>query len=332
MSVLFRVQQNTPDVYYGESRDFQLLGRLYDCIINGVKYDTDTIEYLVDTRNCKSNILPLLQTKLGFFTDNTYEDDPIRYVLRAFPMMIKNKGSLLSIKQAINVFLKLSHTKAQVKVWYTAERTEVNGIWIDDHSLIFEISNSIKNYQLLLEVLKYLIPTGFGFLFYFYSDIDKSTLLELEDKAELLFISNNINSRVRGNEDEYEPSSIQDRLIGAVDTTYIAGNDSITPTTNGTYNAGDNSLFLGILPELPSQASEGQYCIVDEQAYYYDNNTWNEISFLGFYSSEPSPAHNYDIITKDDNDILKYYMYNNDSWTECTNAIYVLKEELKQNS
>ena len=66
-------------------------------MVNGVKFDIDTIEYLTDTARCKSSVLALLQSKLGFFTRRTYEDDKLRYVLQSFPVMVKNKGSLKGI-------------------------------------------------------------------------------------------------------------------------------------------------------------------------------------------------------------------------------------------
>ena len=116
MSVLFRVQTNTPRVYYNESRDFQVLGRLYDCVINGVKYDIDSMSYLTDSRKIRARVLQLLQTKLGFLTKKEYNDHDIRYVLRAFPVMLKNKGTILAVQQAVNVFLKLNKIKSAIKV------------------------------------------------------------------------------------------------------------------------------------------------------------------------------------------------------------------------
>ena len=55
MSVI-RVQEMTPQVYTEDSRDFQLLSRLYDSVFNGVKFDTDSILSLIDTKSCRRNM------------------------------------------------------------------------------------------------------------------------------------------------------------------------------------------------------------------------------------------------------------------------------------
>ena len=48
MSIL-KSEKMVPYVYPNESRDFQLLLRLYDYLINGVKHDIDQIKNVVDT-------------------------------------------------------------------------------------------------------------------------------------------------------------------------------------------------------------------------------------------------------------------------------------------
>lgn len=313
MSVLFRVQENTPDVYYEESRDFQLLGRLYDCVINGLKYDIDSVEYLIDTKNCKSKILQLLETKLGFFTNQTYNDNDLRYILRAFATMVKNKGSVLAIQQAINVFLKLNHITSAIKIWYISNSTVVYGTQVPDHTIVVGLTSQIDNWSLLLDVLRYLLPTGFGFYFYFYSDLSTQDTLALDDNAHLIFVSDNLNSQVRGSDytDDYE-----NRLLGAVDTMYVASDDSIIPTSDGTYKVSltNKSLFLGVLDSLPqTNINQGNYVVVDHKAYYYDSSGWKQINFKGIKDSLPtSGRQKYDVVGIRSKNL--YYWRNNNSW------------------
>lgn len=49
-----RLQNNVPEVYVKESRDFQLLCRLYDCILNGVKFDIDSMLNITDSKSCSN--------------------------------------------------------------------------------------------------------------------------------------------------------------------------------------------------------------------------------------------------------------------------------------
>ena len=315
MSVLFRVQNNTPRVYYNESRDFQLIGRLYDCIINGIKHDIDSTSYLTDSKLIRSTMLQLLQTKLGFFTKEKFNDEQIRYILRAFPVLVKQKGSIKAVQEAVNMFLKMNHIKSSIRVWYVSDATVVYGTEVDDHTIIIGMGTAFQNYTPLMEVLRYILPTGFGFYFYYFSDITAVETELMENKAKLIFVSDNINSQVRGQDIE---DDTENRLIGAIDTVYVASDDSIVPTVDGTYKVSNEnkSLFVGIykdLSEITTAPVNGQYCIANQIPYYYEDNKWNKINFTGIKSELPtSGRHKYDIVGINNKNV--YYYYTNNSW------------------
>ena len=78
---LLRLQGEVPDPYVEQSRDFQLLVRLYDCVINSTKFDVDSIKKITDTSKIRTNLLSLLQTKLGFFSNAEIDDTSLRLIL-----------------------------------------------------------------------------------------------------------------------------------------------------------------------------------------------------------------------------------------------------------
>ena len=88
---VIRLQNETPEVYTEQSRDFQLLCRVYDCVINSIKFDVDSIKKISSTRDIRATLLPLLQTKLGFFSNSIMSDEALRTILEAFPLIIKKK-------------------------------------------------------------------------------------------------------------------------------------------------------------------------------------------------------------------------------------------------
>lgn len=127
MSVL-RLQNNVPEAYINKSRDFQMLCRTYDCLLNSVKFDIDSIKEISDTTLCNSSLLELLQTKLGFFTSKDINDVDLRYVLKAFPWLIKNKGSLYALECALHLFLKMNHINTPVFITVNNIQYE----WVED--------------------------------------------------------------------------------------------------------------------------------------------------------------------------------------------------------
>lgn len=195
---LLRVENNVPTVYCNDSRDFQLLCRLYTAVVNTVKFDIDSMHYLTQTQLCKSEVLDLLATKLGFLTNREYEGDKLRYILSAFPDMVKNKGSLLAIKQCINTFLKIYNIRTNILVWYTAEATTVYNVALDDHTIIVGLNEALRGgTQVLQDMLRFILPVGFGLYIYYYRSLSDNTILIDTNKATLLFVSDDINSNVR---------------------------------------------------------------------------------------------------------------------------------------
>ena len=149
---IIRLQEKIPEVYTNTSRDFQLLTRLYDLIINGFKYDTDNILNTINTDKCDNRLIQLLQTKLGFFSDKYITDDDLRLILKVFPTIVKNKGSKLGIEQAVRIFFRICGlNKSKINV------TVVNNTKVTRDSYIIYIDLYEKvDTTILDEILKYI--------------------------------------------------------------------------------------------------------------------------------------------------------------------------------
>lgn len=293
---IIRLQDKTPNVYTWESRDFQLISRLYDCVVNSVKYDIDSMLGVLDAAKCRSNILQLVQTKLGFFTHRDVEDDTLRCILQAFPLMVRAKGSLRAIQQAINTFLKAYGVTTEINVWYVNEAEVVYNTQVDDHTVIIGLNKALTNLYVLEEIFRYILPTGFGFYLYFYNTIDEIQEFAYKQHAKLIYASDNINSMIRGSSDVVSADDLSNRTLGGFDITEIASSDSLIPTVNGTYEPSDNSKFLGILTQEPATGSDNYTYIKlnnnSYELYYKYNSKWNKIDYKGAMSTKPSSMTN----------------------------------------
>ncbi|MBO7697149.1 MAG: hypothetical protein J6Y28_04595 [Acholeplasmatales bacterium] len=98
-----------------------MLLRLYDSIFGGLRFDIDGMQSLTDTMHIKNTMLPLLATKLGFFSNIDIEDKSLRYILSALPYFLKYKGSLYGVKQVVNLYLKIMNVKASVLISYSKD-------------------------------------------------------------------------------------------------------------------------------------------------------------------------------------------------------------------
>ena len=148
--MIFRLQDNVPSIYVNESRDFQLFCRLYDCINNGVKFDIDSMIYLFDPFKVNTKMLQLLAGRAGFFPKVELNDMMMRYIVSAFPYLVKNKGSRLAIEKAVSLVLKADNINAKYSV-------SINN---DAHTIEISCTKSYDEIA-LNAILEYLIPIGY---------------------------------------------------------------------------------------------------------------------------------------------------------------------------
>jgi len=180
---MFRIQDMVPEVYPDQSRDFQMFCRAYDVAFNGVKQAIDSMNYLSSTQLCDSSVLQLLQSKLGFFTSIAATDDDMRCVLQAFPHIIKYKGSKKAIEYIVNLYSRL------------VAATDIS-IDITEKGRVIELSSNtpIKKTELLVALLKYIIPTGYTVDYYITSIVDRSTNLRTQGNLDYFVYDTNSDS------------------------------------------------------------------------------------------------------------------------------------------
>lgn len=147
---MFRVENNVPEVYPAESRDFQLFSRLYDLVFQASRYSIDSISNISCTDCCNDRLLPLLSTKVGFFSSRTISDTTFRRLLSAFPSIMRYKGSRKGIELILNVVEKIANTSIMIS-------PEPLG----DADLTIEFDQYNADLELLEELLEYVRPTGF---------------------------------------------------------------------------------------------------------------------------------------------------------------------------
>lgn len=163
---MFRLQNNVPQTYIEQSRDFQLLCRLYDSINNGVRFDINTITNILNPLKVNDRVIQLLATRVGFNIEEETDTNLLRYILSTFPYALKYKGTKKGINYVVSAALKAEHSSDPpiidiVNESYNPNKPEEKN---PDHFTIaihlpVKINTSTQN--TLLEALKYIIPTGY---------------------------------------------------------------------------------------------------------------------------------------------------------------------------
>ena len=186
---MFRFENNMPEYWENQSRDFQLLTRLDDAIFMGQRADIATITNLNSSKKCKNTFLSLLAKKVGFFTDEYIEDSVLRNIIGAFRQAVKHKGTKLGIFYAVTAILKAENT------------SELPKIDIDNFTIKIYTPINIKNKVALKEFLKYIIPAGFTVDIFSYNSNSPKNILVFNNIDTVYYYLTNINnfSTIRNN-------------------------------------------------------------------------------------------------------------------------------------
>ena len=227
---IFRLQDNVPDVYVRKSRDFQLLCNLFDILNGAIKFDIDSMTDILDVRSCNDSLLPYLQTKLGFFTNKLLSSSEIRTVLSSFKEIVKNKGSSIGIREAIEVYLKVINASKNSRVLVINKEyqgTEYDDISRLSNTYVVEVAleGQLVDVSLLDEILKYVLPAGYKLKYSFYESQERVTDVVEEDVINIVIVQQHQNASVQPRTNEQGAPNIPDisniSTTRGVDTSYI---------------------------------------------------------------------------------------------------------------
>lgn len=109
---MINVYNSTPKVYYDNSRDFQLFGRIYEVLFNYIQSNVSQVtEYEIN-----SSLIDLLLYTLGFNKDLNYSSIDLEGLASVFKYVVKNKGTKLAIETCIYLLLRSQQINENFKI------------------------------------------------------------------------------------------------------------------------------------------------------------------------------------------------------------------------
>ena len=149
---MVKIQESVPQIYYNSSRDFQLIGHLFDLVLNSVKTEADLLFNLPLSTNSDDQLLDMLAFTLGLrLSKEKYTSAQLRAVCSVAPRMMRNKGSKQAIELLCNALMRADSVEGASYVELT------------DNKLTVHISNISTCHDILYEILPYIVPAGIVF-------------------------------------------------------------------------------------------------------------------------------------------------------------------------
>jgi hypothetical protein len=146
---MIRLQDLTPQAYYNQSRDFQFIGRLFDIVLNYVKTSADNMYNLPCGKNMDEKLLNLLALTLGFQSKHHYNSKHLEAVCSVLPTILRHKGSLQAILDAVNAMLN-SEGIRQTLDYYIEPREYIT----------LYLPQQLSDLSLIRDLLPYILPAG----------------------------------------------------------------------------------------------------------------------------------------------------------------------------
>ena len=147
---MIRVQDLTPSVYYRQSRDFQMLGRLFDFALNSAKTNADMIYDVPASDAAGSKMIDLLSLTLGFNAIHEYNVKQLAAICSILPTILRLKGT----QKAIDLICQTALTAEGITAKYWSELTDNNG------NVALFIPQALSNVSLIEDLLNYILPAG----------------------------------------------------------------------------------------------------------------------------------------------------------------------------
>lgn len=205
---MIRTQNLVPEYYPEQSRDFQVLGRLFDYAVNGLKFNIDSMQNITNTNHAKDTVLPLIGDKFGIYDKQSYSN---RELLSALPSALQYKGSLKSISILLNAYLdSLSifdyaiayHSKDRESAEELSQllRQEIKPYTI---VIVLSVTPSLADLHVLDEYLNMVVPCGMLIRYVFGVHNDIIDRFKYMENVFVYYINDNSASYIAKREGEY---------------------------------------------------------------------------------------------------------------------------------
>ena len=145
---MINIKHQLPGIYYDASRDFQILGHLYEVVLNYSKTNADMLYFLPNGLTEDSRITEVLATTLGFKLRRNYDKAQLAALVSIFPQLLRIKGTKRAIDLVGDALVKASGVPGS----FHSE--------LKEQVLIVKIPVELTDITLFMDLLPYILPFG----------------------------------------------------------------------------------------------------------------------------------------------------------------------------
>lgn len=153
----------TPSMYSKESRDYQLIGRLYNAVFNYAKMSIDGMNNFPLSKDSDKRFLDLVAKTIGFESKHSYNTENLYALCSSFKKIVSHKGTKKAIEELLSVLLNSQNIDKLFKVdVYTNNNTGK----FKPYSIVIYVPTELKDIIMLEDMMSYILPAGFVYEIY----------------------------------------------------------------------------------------------------------------------------------------------------------------------
>ena len=168
---MINIKDMTPNVYMANSRDFQVLARTLEVLLNYVQMNIDNMEgnYRIDNMN--QGLINLFLLSLGFEGAHNYTNVDLEKVAKVFKWLMKRKGTKEAIYDIVYLLLRSQHLEEEFSITiHTIKNNNVRTTTSmtpselsDLYTIDLYLPRNLKDLVLLEDLFDYILPAGFTY-------------------------------------------------------------------------------------------------------------------------------------------------------------------------
>ena len=227
---MIKTKNLVPEVYYNQSRDFQLLGRAFDVALNYAKMNADIMQGLPLSDNSDDSMISLTASSLGFETKHQYNARDLKNICAVFRDLIKDKGTKSAIERAVKTLMNAQNIGGEPFV-------DIDNV---HYTLDIYVPYGIQDLILLEDLFDYILPAGYDYRF-IYGAEGKNVLKEttsVDTSITTYKVRDGLIGRiVRSNYNDKRPddstNDINNKGVATTYTSKIVSGEHIEPFDEG---------------------------------------------------------------------------------------------------
>lgn len=188
------VIKQTPIEYSKQSRDYQIIARLYTALYNLNKMYIDNMH--VWNKDIDNKLTTLRAKTLNFNPNHSWDLDALEAAVSCFKFIMFRKGTEKAIEYFLNILLRINKLDSRI------QEIRMN----EDYNLEIRIPVRLASIGIVQDLLDYILPAGITYRIKEYQSFDEDAeyAFTLEDKA---YYKGEIGSELLGIANSYDESS-----------------------------------------------------------------------------------------------------------------------------